>query len=315
MGVGAPVGNALCEVLEADPACSHILGVDRRAPPQLGDKLVFLPAGPDTDLREPFCEHAITHAVLLPAAAVGHAPDEPGSLPAAPAVRRFFEAAAAAGLQGVLIANGTGAYRPPNGATAPRCEGDPLFEPQAPGQRLPEDLVREQAAARFARAHPGCAVVSCRLAPVVGPGTAGVGHLLVRRKRLPVHPATTGERAPARLQFVHIEDAAAAIAELLFSGLSGVYNIASDDGVELEQIARALRRPLARPAPGLAGLLGRAATWLPPWGRRRSERALERHLEQALVLDNRKLKRDLGYVFRYTSEGAVLEHARRLAPR
>ncbi len=92
--------------------------------------------------------------------------------------------------------------------------------------------------------------------------------------------------------------------------MSGVYHVGAEEALDLEGVARVLRRPLVEFSPGALRLLGVAR-----WVLRRRElgglaEALLPFLEGGAVLDSRKVQRDTGYRFRYTSAAALSEHAR-----
>ena len=136
-----------------------------------------------------------------------------------------------------------------------------------------------------------------RVAEVVGPA---VDSPLARYLSLPLVPTALGFNP--RLQVVHADDAAAALAHAALVGVPGTFNVAGPGTVRLHRLLRLVgRRRLPVPGPALdlaVGLLGRTgARYLP--------RELRRLLRFGRGVDVRAAEEVLGFRPRHTSEEAA----------
>ncbi|MFC1705588.1 hypothetical protein ACFL59_02055 [Planctomycetota bacterium] len=302
VGISSSVGLVLAAQCDADVHIRTIVGIDVTAPHPLPEKCNYVRAQPGDDLRSVFQDHKIARAIYLspfPTGRVAVEPDEE------PGLAAFLEAAGAASPKAMVVLSGPFAYDASEDGQL--CtEGAALRADQ--GGFGSKDLVRENAVARFARKHKSVAVAICRLAPVVGPGTEGIASLLLSTPKIP----TIAGKQP-QLQFVHIDDAGLAAFRLLRARRNGAYNLAPDDTVSLAEVGRCLKRPLQQVSSLKARVLAGTAEILGMQTLGGINRALLPLLSRSVRLANRKLKRDLGYRFKYACNGAISDHARRRA--
>nr|WP_239003637.1 NAD-dependent epimerase/dehydratase family protein [Nocardia panacis] len=103
-----------------------------------------------------------------------------------------------------------------------------------PSGSFARDMIEIEGFVRgLARRRPDIAATILRFAPIVGPRMAGRGAQYLRP---PFTPTVLGR--DARLQFVHEEDAVAALAEAASAGRGGTFNIAGDGALALSQAVR-----------------------------------------------------------------------------
>ncbi len=304
-GAAGAVGTDLVAQLDVDPEVGSIVGLDATGPapgsngggrPQKLKMEAALPA----DLGKHFKDAGIKLAVYLSPSA---AASTEGAVPAddTVALAGFLNACETAGVEGIVVASGGTVYGARRENPSFFIEGAPLRPGGLAAGEL--DLARERLCASFARRRPEVALAVCRLAPaVVGPGVRGiVGQFLVGAKFVVLQ-----EFDPA-VQFLHLEDVSRAIFRLLKARRTGVYNIAPDDYTSFLQLGRAFKKPLqrvslrwARVRAWLGTLVGGAPKEMLPL------------LQFPILLSNKKLKRDTGFVFKYGSEQALAHHAKHL---
>jgi UDP-glucose 4-epimerase len=137
--------------------------------------------------------------------------------------RRLLAAAATVGAARIVTTSSAAVYGAWPNNPLPITEAAPL-RPN-PGY-LPalHDAEKERRLAQWGTEHPGAAISTLRMAPVVGPGAHGV----FARAALGKPPVSV--RGAARpVQVVHVDDAASALALAVAGRLDGAYNVAADD--------------------------------------------------------------------------------------
>ncbi len=114
----------------------------------------------------------------------------------------------------------------------------------------------------------------------------------------------------SRFVFIWDQDVVAIIRQGLESGAHGIYNLAGDGALSLQEIAAILGKPY-RPLP--AGLISGALRLLKPLGLSQYGPEQLDFLRYRPVLNNRRLKEEFGYQPRYTSREAFMAfvHARK----
>ncbi|PTQ67277.1 SDR family oxidoreductase [Pseudomonas sp. GV071] len=107
----------------------------------------------------------------------------------------------------------------------------------------------------------------------------------------------------SRFVFIWDQDVIAIIRQGLDSGAQGIYNLAGDGALSLQEIAGILGKPY-RPLP--AGLISGALRILKPLGLSQYGPEQLDFLRYRPVLNNRRLKEEFGYQPRYTSREAFM---------
>lgn len=145
----------------------------------------------------------------------------------------------------------------------------------------------------FGRRRPDVQITTLRFTNLIGPT---VDTVLTRYFALPIVPVTLG--FDARLQLLHSEDALAVLQQSVIEDRPGVYNVGADGVIMLSQaIRRAGRLPLPVPRSTMrpvSRVLGIA---------RRVDFGAEqvRYLGYGRVVDTTKLRKDFGYIPRWTT--------------
>lgn len=138
---------------------------------------------------------------------------------------------------------------------APARFTEDLSETHLPTSGLGKDAVEVETYARgLARRRPDCVVTTLRLANLLG---AGHQSQIARYLSLPVVPRMLGY--DARLQFLHPDDAVAALRLVTEQEIPGTFNVAAADVVTLSQALGVLGRPWVGVPRPLLPALGPAA--------------------------------------------------------
>ena len=216
--------------------------------------------------------------------------------------RNVLEACVRAGVRQLVVASSGAAYGYHADNPVPLRETDPLRGNESFAYAWHKRLVEEELA-QAREAHPELLQFVLRPGTILGERVASPITALFER---PVIVGVAGAEAP--FVFVWDEDVAGCIVHGIRGRRSGVYNLAGDGALPLREIARRLGRPyLPLPPALLAGALrGLQALGLSARGPEQVD-----FLRYRPVLANEKLKRELGFTPRYTSE-ECFERYRRL---
>lgn len=148
--------------------------------------------------------------------------------------------------------------------------------------RMPDVLELESYTHRFTEKRSDVGVSVLRLSDVVGPGIRGALGRVLRRS---IAPMVAG--FDPRVQVLHVDDALAAVADVLASGTTGTLNVAPDDVLPWSHLVRlAGRWPIPIPAVLVPEQL----------------RSL---LRFGNAVDNDKLRRSTGWSPKYGSRAAL----------
>ena len=206
--------------------------------------------------------------------------------------RRVLEAALAHGVRRLVVTSSGAAYgyhadNPvPLRETDP-CRGNPEFA-YADHKRQVEEMLAE-ARAR----HPGLEQVVLRVGTVLGAGTDNQITALFRKKRL---LAIQGCDSP--FVFIWTRDLARILQRAATDGPAGIFNVAGDGAMGVDDLARRLGKTVRRlPAAVIKAALAVAH----PLGLSRYGPEQVRFLQYRPVLANDALKRDFGYTPELTS--------------
>lgn len=298
VGASGAVGREVCAQLDADPDIASVLGIDEQPiAERLPAKAKPLEVKPGEALEGWFKTAGVKAAIYLDPFAAATTEKAIGAEDG-DAFRRFAAACVSAEVGAVVVASGSTIYGARKENPSFFVEGSPL-KPQGfpPGEA---DFEREKACIELARRRPEASLAVCRTAPVVGFGTRGFVSLSLAGPKFMV---LEGYDPP--VQFVHAEDVARALVRLVKGRKTGVFNVAPDDYTTLMQVGRAFKKPLQRVSPRMAqwkSWFGSFVGGLPP--------AYLPLLQYPILLSNRKIKRDLGYAFKFGSEQALMQHAK-----
>lgn len=167
------------------------------------------------------------------------------------------------------------------------CRGNPEFA-YADHKRQVEEMLAE---ARIK--HPQLEQVILRVGTVLGAGTDNQITALFRRTRL---LAINGSESP--FVFIWTQDLVRIVKRAATDGPAGIYNVAGDGWLSIDDLARALGKPVLRlPAWAVKAVLAVAH----PLGLSQYGPEQVRFLQYRPVLDNERLKRVFGYTPERTS--------------
>ena len=206
--------------------------------------------------------------------------------------RNVLEACVAAGVRRIVVTSSGAAYGYHADTPARLTEEHPLRGNEeftySHHKRLVEEMLAE-----FRRSHPSLEQVVFRVGTILGATTRNQITALFERKR-PI--AIRGAASP--FVFIWDQDVVGCLVRAIDGGPTGVYNVAGDGTMTIEEIAAAMgKRCLTLPAPVLQAVLAIAK----PLGLSRYGPEQVGFLRYRPVLDNRRLKEVFGYVPRKTS--------------
>jgi len=206
--------------------------------------------------------------------------------------RNVLEACVKNGVRRLVVTSSGAAYgyHPDNPIpiteTAP-CRGNPEFA-YADHKRRVEELL-----ARARQEHPKLEQVILRVGTVLGAETDNQITALFRRKRL---LAVGNSDSP--FVFVWTKDLVRILERAACSGPPGIFNVAGDGWMTVEDLARSLNKSVLRMP---AWLLKAALTLAHPLGLSQYGPEQVRFLQYRPVLANDRLKSDFGYTPELTS--------------
>ena len=296
-GISGYIGSRLLARLDADPGVQKVVGVDIKPPRNGSGKLDFCLRNVSQPFADCFAGEAIDSAVHLafvlkptrdPAAA--QRTDVTGA-------SRFLEACERARVKHIICLSSHTVYGAHPDNRAPLTEDAPL-RPMRGFQYSWDKAQAEAAFTEYARVHPGGSLTVLRCCPVVGPNAAGS----VAASMFPRVMVRISGYDP-QFQFVQEEDLVGLLMAFLKSKQPGIFNVAADGYVRYSRIAGfccrrmvALPEWLPRPAIGLSWAL-RLQSESPPAG-------LD-FIKHPPLVNTEKLRREAGFVFRYSSEEAL----------
>jgi UDP-glucose 4-epimerase len=248
IGAASPVGQALLERLDADDAVARIIGVDCDEPDMPVAKLEARVC----DVRDQVLPVALEGAEVVVHCALDERPEtDPDSRFAHDihGMRNVLSAVSKVGASAFVQLSGAAVYGAHPDNALPLAESAPLrANPDfAPAYHL---LLAEELVSEFGREHPSVRVATLRPATVLGPG---VDHVIARHLLGPRLLTVAGQEPP--MQFLHLDDLAAALHLAATGDLSGAYNVAADGWLPADEVSTVLgRRRLAVPEEVAFGL-------------------------------------------------------------
>ena len=298
-GAGGFLGRCITARAAGRAGLDKVLALDIRPDPHAAPPVHAMACDVTAPFDELFKTHGVTDAVHL-----AFQVDPRHDLAQMRRVNvdgcaHFLQACAAADVRRALVVSSATAYgaRPDN----PRRlkEGDPLrAHSQFPYARHKAEA--EQLCARFTRAHPRTRLAVVRPCVVVGPH---MHNYLSRMMQGPVVFGPWGQDPP--MQFIHEDDLARAVVDLLAQGAHGAFNLAPEDTVRFSELVRMTGRPRVRvPAP-LLKLLTSVAWKLRLRGLTEVPPGFIDYIRYSWCVDNTRLTREHGFAFRYSTRQAL----------
>jgi UDP-glucose 4-epimerase len=280
---------------DGDPVC--IVATDVRDVP--ADRRLAGVEYVTLDVRTPglaavLTEHAIDTVVHL-AAIVTPGPKSNRELEYSVDVlgtRNVLEACIGSGVRRIVVTSSGAAYGYYADNPAWLTEDHPVRGNEAFAYSHHKRLVEEMLA-EYRRTHPALEQVVFRVGTILGETTRNQITALFERPRL---LAIRGSASP--FVFIWDRDVAGAIEHAIFGGPAGIYNVAGDGALSIQEIAARLGKRCITLPPGL---LRAVLAVLHPLGLSRYGPEQVDFLRYRPVLDNRRLKEVFGYVPQLTS--------------
>jgi UDP-glucose 4-epimerase len=206
--------------------------------------------------------------------------------------RNVLEGCVAARVRRIVVTSSGAAYGYHADNPAWLSEDDPVRGnvefAYAHHKRLVEEMLAE-----YRGAHSELEQVVFRVGTILGETTRNQITALFERRRL---LAIRGSASP--FVFIWDRDVVGAIEHAIFGGPPGIYNVAGDGALSLEEIASRLGKRCVSVPPGLLRLV---LALLHPLGLSRYGPEQVNFLRYRPVLDNRRLKERFGYVPKLSS--------------
>ncbi|MGW0183813.1 NAD-dependent epimerase/dehydratase family protein [Nocardia sp. NPDC003345] len=292
-------GNVVCSLV-SDPGIERVIAVDVLTPsPPLRRRMgraEFVRA----DIRNPLIRKVIeryqvdtvVHTAVLSQPPSGGGRAAMKDMNVLGAMQLFAVCQKSPTVRRVVLRSTSGVYG--GSAKDPAKFTEEMSARRAPGGWFARDLIEIEGFARgLARRRPDINAITLRLAPIVGPGLGGRAAQLLRS---PITPTVLGR--DARMQFLHEEDAVAALVHATRSGPGGTYNVAGDGALSLSQAVRRAGR-VAVPVPwSVFRTVGR--TLMGPVMRDFSSEQLDYFLF-GCGLDTTRMRAELGFEPRWTT--------------
>lgn len=236
-GASSILGPRLLQRLAAAPDITRIVAIDRSPP--LGVTVPgcsYHEADPGTsDLRPALS--GVDVVVHLGATLEPARDDAVVRTREVDAAKRVAAAAAEAGVGHLVVTSTVLAYGAQPDNDVPLTEDSPIRGSEGlPSAEHAAEVERWLEA--FRSSHPEVTVTTLRLALLAGPG---VDTILTRALEAPRIPAVRGHRPP--LQFLHPDDAVAAVAHAVEHRLDGPFNVCADGWLSFAEVTAILGRP------------------------------------------------------------------------
>jgi UDP-glucose 4-epimerase len=221
--------------------------------------------------------------------------------------RNVLEGCVAARVRRIIVTSSGAAYGYHADNPAWLTEDDPVRGNEEFAYSHHKRLVEEMLA-DYRRTHPQLEQVVFRVGTILGETTRNQITALFEKPRL---IALKGSASP--FVFIWDQDVVGAIEHAIFGGPAGIFNVAGDGALSIQQIADRLgKRCVTLPPAALRTLLA----LLHPFGLSQYGPEQVNFLRYRPVLDNRRLKEVFGYVPRLTSAEVfeLFRRARGLGP-
>lgn len=246
-GASGYLGRLLVDRLERCAAVERILALDIRPPrAPFSPKVAFVRCDVAAPLRDLFADHSIDAVVHLAFRikpgrdrAAAHAVNIGG-------LANALDACRSARVGRILYLSSATLYGAHPDNPPYLTETSPL-RPVSGFQYAEDKLKAERLLTKYAARHPEVSVAVLRACPMLG---ATADNFIAKSFNQRALVALKGYDPP--MQFLHERDAARIIADCLFKGVHGIYNIAGRGAIRWSEMAELAGRKLIRlPAPML----------------------------------------------------------------
>ena len=296
-GIGSDLGSRFLKIVEDDPSVQRVIGVDVKEPEFKGSKLVFHRRDNlERGYNAIFADEKADTAIYLSLS------DEPGPNLFEHNVKQFqhfIEAAAVAHCKTVTLLSSITGYGAHSDNLEVLYEGS-LLRPTSEFGRAATEI--EKLCYQYVHRFPSALLQILRAAFIVGPKE---NNLITRSLQRSI--MLVPSEAELAFQFVHVEDVARALHCIIESDSAGIYNLASDSALTVEQIAQLAERRLVRCPERLlkffmgCGRLFRVKNQ--PW----FERNAIEHSKHSILVANIKFRHEVYFDFLFTSPEAYIE--------
>ena len=298
-GVSGYLGGRLLKRLEQDPSVSKVIGIDVRQPLGKFSKLLFYKLDINAPLDQILKIHdasVMIHLVFIVDPMHNEALMYRINIEG---TRNVLEACEKAGVRRILMASSATAYGAHSDNSDFLKESDRL-RGNADFQYSRDKVLMEGLCNDYQKRHPECEIILFRPAIIMGPH---VNNFISRYMIKTFVFGVWGD--DPYMQFVHEDDIAEIFYRFIASGKPGAYNIGAHGKLRFSEIARQFRRRVI---------------WLPKWliypvtalaWRLRlrflseAPASLLNFLRHPWVVDPSKGEKELGFVYRYTTEDAI----------
>ena len=296
-GISGYIGSRLLAELNHINNVERIIGIDVNHLKYSSPKLQFYCQDIFKPLGDIFVENEVDTAIHLtfilkptPNRAGAEKVDIGG-------LRNFLQACHQAKVKHILYLSSHTVYGAHPDNSVPLKETSPLRP--LPGFQYSWDKAKtEQILSSFVNLQKDVCLTILRSCPVIGPNA---GSSIVTSMFKPIMIRVAGY--DPLMQFVHEDDLIELIVTLLSQKRAGIFNVASDGEIQYTQIAAlAGRRTITLPDKMLRFLMGFS------WGLRLQNESPASGLEfikYPPIVSTEKLKREVGFQFRYSSRDAV----------
>ena len=314
-GISSHWGAALAARLERDPSVEYLAGIDSRPPPAGLERTDFIEA----DVRSPMLSRllpqtevdTVVHCGILWYPEPGRPPRALHEINVIGTLQLLAACERTSTLRTVVVRGSAAIYG--SEPAAPAFFREDLARSGPLRSRFQRDISElEEYFDNFARRHPELVCCMLRYQPEVG---ADLDSPLVRYLTLPVVPVQLG--FDPRLQFLHADDALAALEAAIANPVRGAVNVAPDGAISLSRTLRLLGRPaVGIPNPLFGAVIGRVNDRLRAGGLVADGTRLLRY---GRGVDNTRLRDEVGFTPAYDAvetirDLALKTESRRIGP-
>lgn len=305
-GISGYIGTQLMRRLMIHPEVEAIIGIADVPPIESPPKLTFVKQDITQPFDDLFAKHNVDAAVHLAFVVAPTRKEEWARCINVEGTRNFLHACEKANVGYLLYLGSTSAYGAHKDNPVPLTEESPL-RPNERFQYARDKVATERLFEDFAIANSQAKVTVLRGSPVLGPGGAkAIGAKVFQS----VMVRMAGTNPP--MQFLHEDDLIDVLIALLEKKASGIYNVAGDGTLTYKEVARLAKRPMVVTPKGLLGGVMDLA-----WKLRLQSQSNSSGLDfiaYPWVASNEKLKKAIGFRYKYSTEETVKSFLRDSKP-